>query len=80
MVKAFLVLTAAPYLDPFLELVHFELAHSPSTGRQRQRAAEIVCYAQTDLLLAFFEELMSEGRCQSIETLIPTYQTLINHT
>lgn len=24
MVKAFLVLTAAPYLDPFIELVHFE--------------------------------------------------------
>lgn len=26
-----------------------------------------------------FEELMSEGRCQSIDTQIPTYQTLINH-
>jgi hypothetical protein len=60
MVKAFLFLTAAPYLDPFLELVHFELAHSPSTGSQRRRT-ERVCYAQTDLLLAFFEELWSEG-------------------
>lgn len=26
-----------------------------------------------------FEELTSEGRCQSIDTQIPTYQTLINH-